>query len=107
MDRRVRKTLEFLEARGYGRMRTSELADRVGLSGSRLGHVFKAQLGLSIRDFVRRKRLARAAQLIAETDLSIARIVELSGFLDHANFDHAFKREFGVAPREFRKAREA
>ncbi|HEY0593826.1 MAG TPA: AraC family transcriptional regulator [Thermoanaerobaculia bacterium] len=104
MDRRVRKTLEYLEVTGYGHTRTAELAGRVGLSGSRLGHVFKAQLGISIRDFVRRKRLALAAELVAETDLPIAHIVELSGFPDHANFDHAFKREFGVAPREFRKA---
>lgn len=106
MDRRVRKTLELLESLEYRKIRVGELAANVNLSVSRLEHLFKENVGVAIRELIRMKRLAKAAALIEETDLSISRVLRLAGFTDLADFDHAFKREFGMSPREYRKAHE-
>jgi AraC-like DNA-binding protein len=48
-------------------------------------------------------RLARAAQLLRETDGSIADLAAETGFSDQSYFDRRFKRAFGMAPKEFRK----
>ena len=103
MDRRIRRTIEFLEQTEPVAIDVRDLAERVNLSRSRLEHLFKRDVGWSITRFVLAKRLARATQLIAGTDLRISRIGELSGFRDPANFDHAFKRAFGMCPRDYRR----
>lgn len=76
----------------------------MGLSGSRLGHLFKVHVRLSIRAYVHEQRLRRAAELIANTDERISQICYASGFSDQSNFNHAFKKSFGVTPKEYRRA---
>lgn len=82
----------------------SELAARLGLSASRLEHLFKEHVNLSIRAYVHERRLRRAAELIASTDERISQICYASGFSDPSNFNHAFKKSFGVTPKEYRRA---
>jgi len=85
------------------RVRVSELAQRVGLGASRLEHLFKTHAKINIRDFVREQRLLRAAELLRRTEERIAVIREQVGFHDASNFNHAFKKRFGVGPRRFRE----
>jgi transcriptional regulator GlxA family with amidase domain len=80
-----------------------DLAARVGLSASRLEHLFKAHAMMSIRQYVLSLRLIRAAELIADTDERISQICYAVGFHDPSNFNHLFKRSFGVSPKEYRR----
>ncbi len=102
MDRRVRKIIALLEERVFRRVRVSELAQHVGLGTSRLEHLFKLNAQVSIRDFVRERRLTAAAALLASTEERISVIGYQVGFQDMSNFNHAFKRRFGVSPRGYR-----
>jgi len=106
MDRRIRSTIELLNRGCDGHISLSDLARRVGLGPSRLSHLFKNDLNVNIRDFVRERRLARAAELLATTEERISVICMRCGFRDVANFNHAFKRHFGLAPREYRRVRD-
>ncbi|MEO8528332.1 MAG: helix-turn-helix domain-containing protein [Pseudolysinimonas sp.] len=53
-------------------------------------------------EHLRRLRLRRAAELLADPQPSIAQVAERSGFADPTTFTRAFHREFGMLPREFR-----
>ncbi|MEO5535753.1 MAG: helix-turn-helix domain-containing protein [Pseudolysinimonas sp.] len=53
-------------------------------------------------EHLRRLRLRRAAELLADPMPSIAQVAERSGFADPTTFTRAFHREFGMLPREFR-----
>ena len=97
--------MELLNRDCDGRISLSDLAQRVGLGPSRLSHLFKSHLNVTIRDFVRERRLAKAAELLATTEERISVICIRIGFRDVPNFNHAFKRHFGVAPREYRRVR--
>lgn len=88
-------------------MRLEEIAARVGLSPSRLTHLFKQKTRLSIRDFIQASRLLHAAELIASTDERIAQIGYAVGFRDPSNFNHAFKKSFGVSPKQYRSGARA
>ncbi len=103
MDSRVSSTVEFLESHSSASFTVRELARRVHLAESRLQHLFKAELSVSIRTFVKSQRLRNAAELIAGTHRRISEICFLVGFTDPSNFDHAFKNEFAVSPREYRR----
>jgi AraC-like DNA-binding protein len=103
MDVRVRTTLELLERLDYCPITLTRLAAHVSLGCSRLGHLFRRDTGLSIRAFVRKRRLTNAAHLIAATDARISEILYAVGFSDPSNFNHAFKLAYGVSPREYRR----
>ena len=104
MDRRVQRVLEILRAEWHRAWRVEELAGQVGLRPSRLEHLFRADVKSTIRDFIRECRLIAAAERIASTCERISVISYDVGFQDTPNFNHAFKKRFGMSPRKYREA---
>jgi AraC family transcriptional regulator of arabinose operon len=79
-----------------------QLADSVGLSSSRLAHIFRSEVGMSIQSYLVERRLVMAAMLIVQSDERISQIAYSVGFRDVSNFNHAFKRRFTMSPRAYR-----
>lgn len=104
MDRRVAVTLAILAEEWRTDHRVSDLAAAVNLAPSRLQHLFKSHLRMSIRQHVLHRRMTEAARLIATTHLRISEIVYYVGFRDVSNFNHVFRRTFGVSPGEYRRS---
>ncbi|MFW5880669.1 MAG: helix-turn-helix domain-containing protein [Spirochaetota bacterium] len=73
------------------------------MSVSNLSHQFKRHTGTTVSDFVTERRMARAKQLLQETDLPLAEIVAASGFGQVNSFIRRFRRETGRTPMEFRR----
>lgn len=61
-----------------------------------------APFGETPGEHLRRLRLARAAELLRDSRLPIARVAETVGFGDATTFTRAFHREFGMLPSEYR-----
>ena len=102
----MRKVVSLLEDRCGDRVTVGELAQLVGLGSSRLAHLFKREARISIRDFIRERRLEAAASMLVMTDERISIIGYRVGFSDVSNFNHAFKRRFGVSPRAYRERKD-
>lgn len=86
--------------------RALDAGQRVGIDGlaaslytsrSRLCAVFKAETGESLGAYMRRRRMERAQDLLADSSLSIAQIAELLGFSQQAAFAQAFKAANGCS----------
>lgn len=86
--------------------RALDAGQRVGIDGlaaslytsrSRLCAVFKAETGESLGAYMRRRRMERAQDLLADSSLSIAQIAELLGFSRQAAFAQAFKAANGCS----------
>lgn len=103
MDRRVALTLSILLDGWREDHRVRDLAAAVNLTPSRLQHLFKASTQSSISEVVMRRRLEEAARLFLATYDRISEIVYYVGFRDVANFNHAFRRRYGMSPREYRR----
>ena len=100
-DYRIRKVLEALEDDPATSVR--ELANRVNLSCSRLGHLFKLQMGVALSDFLANERLKKAAELLRQTELSIKEIAVRVGYHHSSSFDRGFQNKFGAPPVDFRR----
>jgi AraC family transcriptional regulator len=68
-----------------------------------LARVFRRCLGVTPGDYLRGRRLAHARALLRETRRPILDIAVACGFVDQSHFTSAFKRAFGVTPRDFRR----
>ncbi|MEO8641923.1 AraC family transcriptional regulator [Pseudomonas sp.] len=79
-------------------LEVTELARACALSRSHFSRAFKCSTGQSPQDWIRCQRIARAKQLIQNTDLSLTKISLECGFCDQAHFCHIFTRSEGINP---------
>jgi len=80
------------------------LARALGMSGRRLEALFRADLAAGPARVYRRIRLLAARRYVEQTGLSVAEIALRCGYGDPAAMTRAFGGEFGVTPRELRRA---
>ncbi len=78
------------------------LARDVGMSRANLYKKMQTMLGITPSDFMRNVRLKRAAQLLADSNLSVNQIALSVGFLTPRYFSQYFRKMFGVTPTEYR-----
>ena len=60
---------------------------------------------MSTFEYLREQRLARAQTLLADGDRQIQQVADQVGFRNAGDFATAFKRRFGLTPRDYRKRR--
>ena len=98
----MKRVRAFLDEHDDSRCRLPDLARRAGLSRSYFSTRFHAVHGMSLREYRRTRRLARAHHLMMTTTLSLAAVAAEAGFYDLPHFDKAFRGRLGMTPREFR-----
>lgn len=80
-----------------------ELADAIPLSRIQLFRKLKQLTGFSPTTYIRHFRLRRGKKLLIDSSIPIKEIAYKTGFKDPAHFTNAFKKLYGIAPKETRK----
>jgi len=101
LDRRVASALDLLRRAPDRRMQLPELAAAVGLSPSRLAHLFKTHTGLAIRRYLLWLRLGDALRQLAR-GVSLTTAAHAAGFADSAHFSRTFRGMLGITPSALR-----
>jgi AraC family transcriptional regulator, arabinose operon regulatory protein len=101
-DSRIEQAEEYLCQHLRDHVTLDDLADAVGLSVSRLSHLFKQQTGVTPQRYYEVQRLERARQLLELTSLPIKSIATEVGFESPFYFTLRFKRYAGKSPRKYR-----
>jgi AraC-like DNA-binding protein len=99
---RLKRLFDFLNQHYAQKLKVSEAATMVGMSETRFKEFFKRATGSTFAQYVIQLRLARATQLLRDTELSMAEIAHQTGFCDQSHFDNRFKDSFEVSPKEYR-----
>lgn len=81
----------------------SELAEATNMSRSNLLRKIKKETGLSASQYIRQVRLAKAEELLQETELTISEISYEVGFGNTSYFTKCFREQYGYPPGELRK----
>lgn len=79
------------------------VAQQFFISKEHLSRVFKAETGENLSDYILRKRMEKARELIVEGNKEIKHIAEMTGYPDLAYFYKVFKKYYGMTPGELRK----
>ena len=101
----VYRATEFILANYARKITLEDVADEVGFSPAYFSRLFKKKYGSSFSDFLTRVRIDASKNNLLATDLPMAEVARLSGFVDASYFTRAFKREVGVTPSYFRSHR--
>ena len=105
-DPRIRGASTYIQENLREKLTIKMIADRTGLSASRLTQLFRHETGMTPNTYLEAQRLARAKLLLARTTLSVGMIADEVGFDNAFYFTLRFKRHTGLAPTEFRKKSE-
>lgn len=99
-DERILKVLKSMEDNIESPVSREDLASVAGISLRQLERAFTAQLGHGLHDYYLGLRLARARQLLRESAMSVSMVAVVTGFTSSAHFSHAFRKHFGMSPRQ-------
>lgn len=104
MDHRILEACQILSASLAAEISIESLAEQVFLSPSRLAHLFREQVGVSIVRWREDQRIIRAKLLLQTTPMPVAVIGQQVGYDDQLYFSRVFKKRVGVSPSEYRKS---
>ena len=96
----IQQSLDYIEDNLKTEVSILELAEMAGYSLYHFERIFKKLVGISISQYIKRRRLLHAAFEIANGRKIIDAAFDY-GFDTNAGFYKAFVREFGSAPSEY------
>lgn len=88
------------------RLTLAEMAKLFYISERTISSLFRQRLGVSFYQYLTRRRLIAAKDLIMK-GITLEAVAERSGFGDYTAFYRAFRAEFGISPREYKRIAEA
>jgi AraC-like DNA-binding protein len=100
--RMLRSIEEYIDVHIEKDLSVEELASHLGISPSYFARSFRSSAGVAPHAYVMHRRLLRAQELLANTDLPLIDIALATGFADQSHFSRRFHQMTGVPPRAFR-----
>lgn len=96
-----RQLEEYIEDHLTEDLSLENLSEVFYASKYHIAHVFKDNIGLSIHQYIMKKRLNLCKEAISG-GMSITEVYHLFGFGDYSSFYRAFKKEYGISPKDYR-----
>jgi LacI family transcriptional regulator len=102
-DPQLASAVRFIRQNACRGITVGDVLDHIPLSRSTLERRFRSYLGRSLQSEIRAVQLARAKELLGETNHALHRVAELVGYEHSEYFSVVFKREVGLTPSQFRQ----
>ena len=97
------KPLQYIEKHYTDEITLEQLADISNVSKQHFCRVFKAQMKMRPMEYISRKRVTQAKELLLSTSKSIEEIAKLAGYDNPTYFGMVFKKYEGMTPTDYRK----
>ena len=99
----IRMVKEYIELNFASKIALSDIAKECRISEGYLSHVFKKEVGISVRNYLENYRMEKAAAMLKTTGIPIQEIGETVGYEDNNYFSKIFGKHFKVSPSKYRK----
>ena len=100
VERQIR---DYIESHIHAELRLDALAQIAGMSRFQFACVFRVSFGgVTPHRYIIQRRVAKASQLLRDTDRSIVEVGREVGYENESYFTTLFKRETGHTPKAFR-----
>ncbi|OAF14890.1 AraC family transcriptional regulator [Bradyrhizobium centrolobii] len=101
---RLKRVLQYVDDNLSGRITPQDLATVAGLSRMHFAAQFRAAIGIRPHEYLLKRRIERAQELLKQADVSLVDVALTIGFQTQAHFTTVFKRFAGDTPYQWRSA---
>lgn len=98
----VIQAMHYIRHRACHGIKVEQVLDHLEISRSNLEQRFKKEMDRTIHQVIHEEKIARAKNLLEQTDISIQEIADICGYPSVQYFYSVFKKEFEMTPKEFR-----
>ena len=102
MNAKARVVIEYMKNNLHQSLTVHHLAQRAGLSRSRLSHLFACELGMPPARFLKLLKLQKSSVLLETSLLSVKEISAKVGYQYGHHFMRDFRKAYGMTPSEYR-----
>ena len=95
---------EYIGAHLEQDLTRAHLSRIVYLNPDYLARLFKKELGVSLGQYIKDRRMEKACHALVETRMAVSRIAGMVGYDNYSYFIKLFREQFGMTPVEYRKA---
>ncbi len=94
---------DFIETHYPEKLSLSMLAEKSFYSPKYFSKMFKKCYGVTVSDYIQKKRIDEGARLLSQTDETVERISSMVGYSDPVHFFRYFKKYYNMTPSEYKK----
>ncbi len=98
----IKRAEDFIDTHISEELSLSGISHALGVHPSYLSRRFKAEKGINLTQYINRKRIQRAKQLLLDKRLTITEVASSVGFNTIQNFGRVFKMLEGCSPSDYR-----
>lgn len=99
----LKPAIEYMQYHYAQPLTLTDIAKAAHLSVSRMAHLFKEEMGVTIVDYLTNLRINHAKRLLMTSDANCTRICYDVGYNNQSYFTRVFKQIAGLTPRQFRQ----
>lgn len=103
----IRRSVDYMEVNLSKAMTTAEVAREAGLGQKCFAGRFRRETGMTVKEYLARRRCDIAAQLLVDSRASIQEVAAYVGYPDNNYFSKVFRSNTGLTPQAYRSAHQA
>ena len=100
---KMKEAVEYIRENYNKDLNMAVVSNHISMNYSLFSCTFKQYTGSNFVNYLKELRIAKAKQLLADTDMKIIEISQTVGYENEKHFMKIFKTECGVSPSEYRK----
>ncbi|WP_026507667.1 response regulator [Butyrivibrio sp. MC2013] len=101
---RIEMAKEYIDAHYSEVLTLNDMADRAELNPSYFSNLFKQETGINFSEYLLNVRMEKAKDLLKDPTIKIYEVGSMVGYEDAVSFGRAFKKRWGISPKEFRSS---
>lgn len=99
----IQRSIQYIENHLQADLSLENIARQAGFSKFHYHRIFQSEVGVSISEYIRYRRIANSAQLLLYTDEKIIDIALLYRFESQESYTRSFKKYYSLPPGQYRK----